>query len=207
MEEAFVQEFVEGTDPKRVPRSQEKDIIGFEDMAVFDYIVWNTDRHLDNFLVVDNQAVPIDHGRCFYHDSQKKLQLIPWNLAGEELSGRPTIKMEQAILQLAEDEEMQKKLKKRLSGLLTDIEISSLFDRVQLVANLIKNQGDISQLLERVRGKAVDHTRLYKGQLVDGNDHLVNIESLQGQIKHRVSLTPSYENMGDADGGQVDVSQ
>jgi len=109
-------------------------------MWLLDYIVWNTDRHDNNYLIKDGNVVAIDHGLCFAGSSPR--------FASEHFEQPMSPEVLENFRKFTESEENQKLLEGALHGLLEETQISSCMARITKLADLLKNnQGQIPETL------------------------------------------------------------
>jgi len=114
-QEVFLQFFIEHA--KLLNESQGKKILGMNEMMVFDYLIWNTDRHYTNCLVKDDKVIPIDHGNSFNNEEGQTLKFLVADMESELLDGSIPLSMKDNIISLSNPEsELGRLLRKKLSG-------------------------------------------------------------------------------------------
>lgn len=97
----------------------------FRPIALFDVLINNADRKGGHCLVDADEAIwLIDHGVCF--NVEPKLRTVVWDFAGEPIDGSAL-----ADLQLLA--ENRPALRARLDGLLAEIEVDALEQRLNLL--------------------------------------------------------------------------
>jgi len=105
---------------------------------IFDFIIWNSDRHESNFLLDKNgkKAYAIDNGLSFTADP-----LILWkNFDGEPVP----IEIQEKIKQFSSPEDKKSILKDLLKELLPEEEVTACFKRIEKIAKLIEKEGLIN---------------------------------------------------------------
>jgi hypothetical protein len=123
--------FAEGADCgsyHNISECSEEDI---ENMAFYNIVIGNIDRHGKNWMYKDGKPVAIDHGLAF-HDSRTyghslRSKFLS-HLDGEEISARIKEKAENVLLKKQE-------LSNILSEFINPSELESIFDRVHIIAN------------------------------------------------------------------------
>lgn len=110
-------------------------------LYLFDYVVWNIDRHNSNYLIKDNRIYAIDHGLCFRSEKIVEPSDNPFYL---EAKSNPSWILDRAIpkdvieklQRLASDENYLGLLKSLLSELLRKDEVQSCLQRIQFLSKL-----------------------------------------------------------------------
>lgn len=176
--ETFLQQYIDA--PLLVTR-QGNHIEGMEEMMIFDFLIWNKDRHYSNALVENNTVIPIDHGKSFSPDVVKDnnvetLKLIVSNLDWKMLKGKISPNMQKAIHELARsDSKLREILGKKLSFLITAEEQEAFWGRLELVNQMLVKDGDVSNLITHMLTFGIDIKDLYKGKLSQGDDQLSGV--------------------------------
>lgn len=127
-----LQEFVPDTNEiwAETPKAEELYALG-----IFDYIIWNSDRHDSNFLVKDGKIYAIDHGLSFGRDTLRVYQSFVGKQAPELLIN--------ALKEFLEDVSRQKLLREFLRELLPEKEIEACFARIEWIGKLLIEKGSI----------------------------------------------------------------
>lgn len=181
-QEVFLQFFIE--DSKPLDEYKGKKVDGMNEMMVFDYLIWNTDRHYLNCRVKNNKVVPIDHGNSFNNMEDETLKFIVSDMEKKLLNGDISQVMKSVIIDIANPQsELRERLRKRLSGLLTTEEINAFFGRVSLVSNLFVENGNLKDLIEHVLKTNINIDELYNGKLVEGDDELWRVRFFAGRLE------------------------
>jgi len=122
-------------------KSETKDIpIGqYVEMFVFDYIIFNRDRHRGNVLVKDGQLIPIDHGASFGNSSMV-FKLKPhfdgdFDPVDEEVSPE----MKNALSELVENDDKMEELFMTLKKYLKFGEAIACVKRIEFVYRELKS--------------------------------------------------------------------
>ncbi len=109
---------------------------GFMKLWLFDLVIHNTDRHINNFLLRDDgQVVAIDNGLCFNGTEFKIFR----NFFGEKIPQE----IAQPLLDLAKRPDWPEELKKILNGLLSEKEIANCISRIQKILEFLNTDGII----------------------------------------------------------------
>jgi len=95
-------------------------------VAIFDYLVNNTDRKGGHMIVGPNGDMwLIDHGICFHSDP--KLRTVVWDFAGEPIPDRETVALHQFQRKIEEGGSLSEELRRYL----TSEEIQALRRRLE----------------------------------------------------------------------------
>ncbi len=104
-------------------------------MWIFDYIVWNSDRHGGNFLVKEDKIYAIDHGLCFGNAHPYKFQ---------EFFDTPVPKeIIEKLASFASWEEGVDILRDLLEELLEKQEVSACIARIKNITGLLQEKESI----------------------------------------------------------------
>jgi hypothetical protein len=176
--EVFLQEYVDGAILQDV---EGKSLREMEEMLVFDFLIWNKDRHYANALAVNNLVVPIDHGKSFAkdiinEDNFQTLKVLVANLNDEMLTGNIHETMRTAIFRLANpNDQLRRALDSKLSNLLPKKEALAFWKRLDLIKNQLTETGNIRNLIEHLITRGIDREKLYYGEISLGKDTLGTI--------------------------------
>jgi hypothetical protein len=108
---------------------------------VFDYIIYNSDRHNSNFLIGDDKKVhAIDNGLAFGYDSLRRL--YDRFIKNETRLSAPTA-IKESIDRFVAWPEGQTILRELLAELLPSDEIDACFNRISYVAALLQENQDL----------------------------------------------------------------
>ena len=106
--------FAQGDDPR------------LREMAIFDYIINNTDRKFGHILLDSSGSIyGCDHGVSFHQDY--KLRTVLWQFAGLSLNESEGAKVDRLVLHFGD-------LANSISSLIAEREIESLKDRIESLA-------------------------------------------------------------------------
>ena len=145
------QEFVLGTTPAEM---SQRDMDSFakkhnEELVklwLFDYVIWNTDRHGANLLINGERVVAIDNGLSFVNSRQRWLktyynrEVIDKNIPSEVVS---------KFKNFLADAELKKTLSDLLSEHLTKEEVGSCMARIERVGEVVTNKkGQMSEIFK-----------------------------------------------------------
>lgn len=99
---------------------------------VFDYIIWNTDRHAGNLLFQGNKLFAIDHGLSFGSECRMFMRHFYDIAAPKQLVG--------LLEQFLKDDKSKKILQELLEELLSEDEVKACVRRIEHIGSkLIKN--------------------------------------------------------------------
>lgn len=130
-EEGSIQEFIEDAQSGFEADRPFDDAVIQElfKMWIFDYIIYNSDRHGGNFLVKGNWVYAIDNGLAFGADSPKFFEVFFDQPIPEELIGK--------IKKFISWEEGRDILKDLLLELLSPDEVEACFKRIEKISQLV----------------------------------------------------------------------
>jgi len=107
----------------------------FKRLYALDYILWNSDRHNDNFLIKDGKIIPIDHGLCF--GNAKPL------FANEPFDQPFPADVIEKLQGVVADTEKVELLRVELKKHLTDTEVAACVMRIKKLALILSKHGQI----------------------------------------------------------------
>lgn len=129
-----LQRFIEGHNLglDHIWDSEERRTEEFAKLLIFDYIIWNMDRHGANYLVKDERVLAIDHGNCFGNASSRFVQIrsATDTPISEELT--------QGLNEFMEQEDNIDSLVALLKEHISDKEIDSCVKRLKKITDIIR---------------------------------------------------------------------
>lgn len=154
--------------------SMKNRIEGVGDMNAFDIVTWSLDRKSPNVIVEDDGgkyvARPIDHGIILLNSDS--LRLIESGSKPE--FGQVSDRVRHGLREMVDNRAKAEALRKRLSGLLPQVQIDDMFSRIKMVSDELERTGNISSLLEHYQQKMIGYRKpqvdvwagaFYKGSL------------------------------------------
>lgn len=122
-------EFGTFTDSESLQRDQSK-------LLVLDFILWNTDRHGENYLIKDERIIAIDHGRSFVC---REIDNCVYPVNNFKLSGT----LVQNLVTLFSNAKKVSQLRQSLMELLPEDQVNACLERIEYVAQSLKMGGDL----------------------------------------------------------------
>lgn len=98
----------------------------FANLFVFDYIIWNSDRNNDNFLINNGKIYAIDNDLSFGADKLKLFEEFFFVNISERII--------ENILKFSKDAQRQRQLRERLRELIEETEIDACINRIKFIA-------------------------------------------------------------------------
>jgi hypothetical protein len=141
-ETLFARELV-GTQWKRKGRKERERIKGGQlqgellKLWIFDYIIYNSDRHGGNFLVKDDKVYAIDNGLAFAPDKLRRNYGKFWDVSIPD-------ELKEKFESFLSQEDKQKVLKDLLSELLKPGEVEACLGRIETIGRIIASKGSIT---------------------------------------------------------------
>lgn len=106
-------------------------------LCLFDYIIWNTDRTRENYLIEDKTLWAIDNGLSF--NNRPYSGVITESL----LAGPPSPDTISKLKSFIEDEELKKALRGLLAECLSQQEIDACFARIEKIGKTVMKAGRV----------------------------------------------------------------
>ncbi len=117
------------------------------EMFVFDYLIYNSDRNSNNYLIDDTNVHAIDNALSFGRESERFY--LWWQESINVFDINFLEEFKQKIIDLDNSQPQKESLKNLLSQLLNENEVSAFFERLKMTREVIEEYGRIPFELEK----------------------------------------------------------
>lgn len=144
------QEFVPGTMPFLLPQKEFKKFLRNHNeelikLWLFDYIIWNADRHGNNLLIKDNKVIAIDNGLSFGGSRHCPQKYLESNVLSEKIPSEVVSRFQTFLA----DTELKQTLSDLLFEHLTKEEAEACLARIERIGEvIIKKKSQISAIFD-----------------------------------------------------------